>query len=305
MKIIITGGTGDIGRALTTELTNAGHQIIIFSRSSQKTVTGAQTVEWDSDNVESWLPYIENANVVVHLAGENLAGKGFLPTRWTAERKQRILKSRTKTGEALVEAIQRVGDKPEVFIQSSAIGYYGPHQDETLTETDPPGDGFLARTCIEWEDSTKDLDDLGVRRAIIRTGIVLTPDSGALARLMLPYRMFVGGPFGDGKQWYSWIHIADEIAAIRYLIENPEAKGAFNLTAPHPLRNRDFGKTLGKVLSRPSWIPIPKFAMEVALGEVASVVFDGQRVLPAKLQELGYQFQYPDLEPALKDLLDK
>ena len=305
MKIIITGGTGVIGRALTAELTQAGHQIIIFSRSSRKTVNGAQTIQWDIDNIESWLPHIKTADTIVHLSGENLAGKGFLPTRWSAERKQRIQESRTKTGKILVEAIQQVDEKPEIFVQASAIGYYGPHQDESLTETDSPGDDYLAQTCVEWEDSTKDLDDLGVRRVIIRTGVVLTPDSGALARLLLPYRMFVGGPFGDGRQWYSWIHIADEVAAIRFLIENSKATGVYNLTAPHPLQNREFGKTLGKVLNRPSWIPIPKFAMEAIFGEVATVVVDGQRVLPKKLQALGFQFQYTDLEPALKDLLDK
>jgi uncharacterized protein (TIGR01777 family) len=303
MNIIITGGTGVIGRALTTELAQAGHTITIFSRNPQKIVPGAQTARWELDNFQTWLPHIEAADAVVHLAGENLAGEGFFPTRWTSKRKQRIVESRINTGQALVEAIQKVANKSQVFIQSSAIGYYGSRGDEILNETDKPGHDFLSQTCLAWENSTEALDSMGVRRAIIRTGIVLTPNSGALSRLLLPYRMFVGGPFGNGKQWYSWIHIADEVAAIKFLIENQEASGAFNLTAPNPLPNRDFGKILGKVLKRPSLVPVPKFAMKAAFGEVATVVVDGQRVLPSRLQELGYKFQFPELEPALRDLL--
>jgi uncharacterized protein (TIGR01777 family) len=305
MNIIITGGTGVIGRALTSELAQAGHKVTIFSRNPKKPIEGAQIAPWDLENPKSWLPHIENADAVVHLAGENLAGEGFFPTRWTAERKRRIIDSRVNTGKILVEAIRQAKNKPEVFIQASAIGYYGSHGDETLSENNHPGNDFLAQTCVQWENSTEEMDDMGVRRAIIRTGIVLTPDSGALARLLLPYRMFAGGPFGDGKQWYSWIHIADEVAAIRFLIEDSGAAGAFNLAAPQPLPNRDFGKTLGKVLKRPSLIPVPKFIMKAAFGEVATVVLDGQRVSRKKLQELGYEFKFPALEPALRALLNK
>ena len=207
------------------------------------------------------------------------------------------------SGNILTEAIRAAKNKPKVFVQASAIGYYGPREDEKLTETATPGDDFLSQTCVQWENSTQELEELNVRRVILRTGIVLTPESGALARLLLPYRLFAGGPFGNGKQWYSWIHIADEVAAIRFLLENPEAHGIFNLTAPNPLTNRDFGKTLGSVLNRPSLIPIPKFAMQAAFGEVATVVVDGQRVLPDHLLALGYPFKFPNLEPALKDLL--
>ncbi|HBX67852.1 MAG TPA: TIGR01777 family protein [Chloroflexi bacterium] len=303
MKIIITGGTGAIGRALTAELLQAGHQVTIFSRNPQKSVTGTKTVVWDIENIESWLPEIEKVDAIVHLAGENLAGEGFLPKRWTLERKKRIVHSRSQTGKALTQAIQRAQPKPKIFIQASAIGYYGPRKDEIITENFKPGGDFLAQTCLEWENSTKPLENLGVRRAIIRTGIVLTPQEGALSRLLLPYKMYVGGPFGNGKQWYSWIHIADEVAAIRFLIEKPAAVGTFNLTTPTPLTNRDFGKTLGKVLKRPSWLPIPAFALNLFLGEVSSVVLDSQRVLPGRLQELGYKFKFPELRSALEDLL--
>jgi uncharacterized protein (TIGR01777 family) len=303
MKIIITGGTGVIGQALTAELTEAGHQVTIFTRNPQKSVSGAKMVQWDIDQIEPWLHHIESADAIVHLAGENLAGSGFFPTRWTLERKQRIVDSRIKTGKALTQAIEQAQRKPKVFIQASAIGYYGPHNDEVVTESDKPGGDFLAQTCVEWENATKAVDTLGVRRAVIRTGIVLTPDSGALSRLLLPYKYFVGGPFGNGRQWYSWIHIADEVSAIRFLIENPGAVGTFNLTAPNPLPNKDFGKTLGKVLNRPSWIPVPGFILNILFGEVATVVVDGQRVISKRLLDLGYQFKYPELESALKNLL--
>jgi len=303
MKVVITGGSGVIGRALTSELSRVGHQVTVFTRNPQKTIAGAKTAQWDSENIHEWLSFIENADAIVHLAGENLAGEGFFPTRWTLPRKQRIVDSRVKTGKALTKAIQQAERKPKVFIQASAIGYYGPRHDEIVTENDKPGGDFLAQTCIEWENATNGLDKMGVRRAIIRTGIVLTPNSGALARLLVPYRLFLGGPFGNGKQWYSWIHIADEIAAIRFLLENRGAVGIFNLTAPNPLTNRDFGKTLGKVLKRPSLIPVPGFVMNLAFGEVSTVVLDGQRVVPTRLEELGYAFKFPELEPALSDLL--
>jgi uncharacterized protein (TIGR01777 family) len=303
MKVIITGGTGIIGRALTNELNRVGHQVTVFTRNPQKTIAGAETAQWDPENIQEWLSYIEKADAIVHLAGENLAGEGFFPTRWSLPRKQRIVDSRVKTGKALAKAIQQAERKPKAFVQASAIGYYGSREDEILTEADKPGGDFLAQTCIEWENATKALDNIGVRRAVIRTGIVLTPDSGALARLLPPYRMFIGGPFGNGNQWYSWIHIADEVAAIRFLVENRGAMGVFNLTAPNPLTNRDFGKTLGKVLKRPSLIPVPGFAMNLAFGEVSTVVLDGQRVLPTRLEDLGYTFKFPELEPALRDLL--
>jgi len=303
MNILLTGGTGLIGRSLTAELINAGHRITIFSRRADARVEGAQTVPWDYAQPETWAAQLESADAVIHLAGENLAGSGFLPARWTAERKRRIVESRVQSGQALAEAIRQAAHKPAVFIQASAIGYYGPRGDELITEGCEPGDDFLAQTCVRWEASTESVESLGVRRVVIRTGIVLTPEGGALARLLPAYRAYLGGAFGDGTQWYSWIHRADEVAAIRFLLENPQASGAFNLTAPNPLRNRDFGKTLGAVLNRPSWLPAPGFALRAALGEAASVVLEGQRVLPARLQELGFAFRFPELVPALRDLL--
>ena len=303
MNILLTGGTGLIGRALTAELLNAGHRITIFSRRAEARVPGAQTVQWDYARPGAWQAALETADAVIHLAGESLAGEGLLPARWTAARKQRIVESRVQSGKALAEAIRQAAHKPEVFIQGSAIGYYGPHGDEPLTEKSPPGDDFLAQTCIQWEAATQSVETLGLRRVILRTGIVLAPEGGALARLLPAFRAYLGGPFGRGDQWYSWIHLADEVAAIRFLLENPQASGPFNLTAPQPLRNRDFSKTLGAVLRRPSWLPAPAFALKAALGEVADMVLTGQRVLPARLTELGFTFRFPELEPALRDLI--
>ena len=306
MKTIIAGGSGSIGRKLTQTLTQHGHEVVILSRNPAR-VSGlpqnARAAKWDATTSEGWLTEADGADAIVNLAGENLAGSGFFPARWTDERKRRIQESRLNAGKAVVEAVEKVTHKPKVVVQASAIGYYGPRGDEPLTEDAAAGNDYLANLCKDWENATASVEKQGVRRAIIRTGIFLTPEEGALQRLLLPYKLFVGGPFGNGQQYYSWIHPDDEVEAIRFILENPNASGIFNLTAPEPLKNKDFGKTLGKVLGRPSLIPVPRFALEAAFGEVVTVVFDGQRVLPKHLQDLGFQFKFPKLEPALIDLL--
>lgn len=308
MKIIITGGSGSIGRKLTQHLTQNGHQVVILTR-NPASVSGlpnnARAVKWDGRTSEGWLAEADGADAIINLAGENLAGSGFFPARWTEDRKRRIRESRLNAGNAVAEAVEKATNKPKVVVQASAIGYYGPRGDETLSEKDSAGNDYLANLCKEWETATASVEKHGVRRAIIRTGIFLTPEEGALQRLLLPYKMFAGGPFGNGQQWYSWIHPHDEVEAIRFIIENPKASGVFNLTAPEPLKNKDFGKTLGKALNRPSLIPIPRFVLQTAFGEVVTVVFDGQRVLPKHLQDLGFKFKFPTLEVALKDLLKK
>ncbi len=308
MRILITGGTGFIGRELVRELLENGHEPIVLSR-NPKLHTGlpteVQVHSWDAKTTQGWGRLVEEIDAVVNLAGENLAGKSFFPSRWTAQRKQRILNSRLDAGRALVQAIEAADRKPAVLVQSSAIGYYGVHADQLLTETDPPGGDFIAETSVDWEASTAPVEAMGVRRAVIRTGIVLDPDEGALMRLLLPFRLFVGGPFGSGKQWYSWVHIADVVRAIRFLIENEEAQGVFNLTAPNPLQNREFSRSLGKVMKRPSWIPLPGFVLQALFGEVATVVLDGQRVIPKRLMDLGFGFRYPEVEAAFRDLLTR
>jgi hypothetical protein len=306
MNIIITGGSGLIGRRLTQSLTQDGHEVVILSRNPAQVSglpTHARAVRWDAQTADGWEAEAEAANAIVNLAGSNLAGSGFFPARWTADRRNMHTDSRVNAGKAVSAAVARAENKPEVVIQASAIGYYGPRGDEILDESAGPGGDFLAQLCVRWEQSTASVESQGVRRAVIRTGIYLDPADGALQRLLLPYRLFAGGPFGSGKQWYSWIHPEDDIGAIRHILENKTASGSYNLVSPNPLRNKDFGKTIGRVLRRPSILPVPGFAMKLAFGEVATVVLDGQRLAPKRLLEAGFEFQHPELEGALRELL--
>lgn len=308
MRVIITGGSGLIGRGLTEILAQHGYEVIILSRNPERVANlpeGTQAVAWDGRTAQGWGHLVNDAEAVVNLAGENLAGESFFPARLTPERKQRIRESRILSGEAILEAIQAVEKKPEVLVQASAIGYYGLRGDEIVDEDSSPGDDFFAE-WKNWEKVTKPVEVLGVRRVIIRTGVVLSTEKGsALARLMLPFKLYAGGPFGDGQQYISWIHIADEVGAIRFLIENKEVQGVFNLTAPNPMTNAEFGKTLGKVMKRPYYLPVPGFVLRIAFGEVTAVVLEGQRVVPKRLLQAGYEFKFPELETALRDTLSK
>jgi uncharacterized protein (TIGR01777 family) len=308
MRIVITGGAGFIGRALAAVLAAAGYDVVALSRNPAKAAglpAGVRAERWDGRTAAGWGQLADGAYAIVNLAGENLAGGGFLPDRWTPERKQLIRRSRLDAGHAVVEAVEAARVKPQAVIQSSGIGYYGTRDDRELTEVDGTGDDFLARLTVEWEASTAPVALLGVRHVSIRSGVVLSPTEGALYRLLLPFKLFAGGPMGGGRQGFSWIHPADETAAICYLIESSEASGAFNLCAPKPLSNAEFGKTIGAVLGRPSWLPVPAFALKLALGEVASMVLEGQRAVPKRLLDLGFKFRFPDAESALRDVLGK
>ena len=308
MRVIITGGSGLIGRALTENLTKDGHEAIILSRNPGKVrglPAGSRALAWDAKTAQGWGAQADGADAIVNLAGESLKGRGFLPSRWTKRRKQAIRQSRLDAGAAVVAAIRQAKRKPKALVQASAVGYYGPHGSEPLDEQAAPGRDFLAGVCVDWEASTAEVELLGVRRAIARTGLPLTMRGGAFPLLVLPFRMFGGNTFGSGRQFYPWIHFDDAIAALRLLIENPEASGPYNISAPNPVSNRDFARTLGRVLHRPAWVPVPRFALQLALGEVSTVVMDGQRALPQKLLEAGFAFQYTDLEAALAELLKK
>jgi len=301
VRIIITGGTGLIGRALTNVLVADGHQVIILSRTPQQTTglpASANIESWDGRTADGWGPLAESADAIVNLAGESIAAG-----RWTATRKHRIRQSRLDAGRAVVQAVELAAHKPHVVVQASGIGYYGPTEDQEITEETPPGDDFLARVAQEWESSTAAVETLGVRRAIIRTGVVLSMDGGALPRMLLPFKLFAGGPLGSGRQWLPWIHLADEVAAIRFLIENENAAGPFNLAAPHPLTNAQFSRVVGRVMGRPAIAPTPGFALRLAFGEMATLLLDGQRAAARKLQALGFRFRYPQAEEALRDLL--
>jgi uncharacterized protein (TIGR01777 family) len=268
-------------------------------------VTGGVRIQrWDACTTEGWGHLADGADAIVNLAGASLAGEGFFPTRWTEGRRRIIRESRLNSSRAVVEAVAQAAQKPRVVIQSSAVGYYGFHGDEILSEGSEPGDDWAARfTAEEWEPSTLPIEEMGVRWVVARTGVVLSTEGGALPRLLLPFRLFAGGPMGSGNQWYSWIHIQDQARALRFLIESDGARGAFNLTAPNPVTNGELAKLMGKIMGRPAFVPVPGFAMRLAFGEVADVVLKGQRVVPQRLLDLGFEFRLPTAEAALKDLL--
>ncbi len=303
MKAIITGATGFIGRALCKNLVEAGYDVVALTRNRSKGrgLLGNQVtvVEWDGKSAEGWERHVDGADAIVNLAGESISSG-----RWNRAKKEKILQSRLDAARAVVDAIRRTEKKPGVVIQSSGIGYYGSRSDEIIDESSSPGTGFLSEVAQKWEGSTKDVESFGARQVVIRTGVVLGTDGGALPRLLTPFRLFVGGPLGSGKQWFPWIHVYDEISAIRFLIEREDLTGAFNLTAPEPLRMKDFCRVLGKVMKRPSWFAVPGFLLHLMFGEMAKeVLLSGQRALPRELLEAGYSFQHPDAESALQQIL--
>lgn len=303
MRVLITGGTGLIGRALVAELTRSGHELKVLSRTPARVTfrePGVRLIHWDGRTPTGWETALANADAVINLAGESIAAG-----RWTAVRKFRIEHSRVAAGAALTAAIAAAQVKPRILVQASAVGLYGPHGDEPLDETALPGADFLSRVAVAWEASTAPVEALGVRRVIIRLGVVLSPQGGALPRMALPFRLFVGGPLGHGRQRFPWIHIEDVVGAIHFLLEREDAQGVFNLTAPAPPTNAEFARALGRALKRPSWLPAPAFALRLLFGEMATVLLDGQNALPRRLQALGYDFRYGELEPALHALFNR
>jgi hypothetical protein len=300
MRVIITGGTGLIGRALTGSLVSDGHQVIVLSRNPARATdlpAGASAERWDGHTAAGWGPLVSEA-VIVNLAGENIAAR-----RWTPKRKRQIRESRFDAGKAVLAAVEAAAIKPLAVIQASAVGYYGACGEEVVTEEHPPGRDFLAGVCLAWEASTAPVEALGVLRAVIRSAPVLSSRDGVLPRMVGPFRYFVGGPLGSGRQWFPWIHIDDEVAAIRFLIENGAAHGPFNLASPHPVSNAEFSRSLGQVLHRPAFMRVPAFALRLVLGEMATVLLEGQRAIPQHLQEMGFSFRYPEIRPALEDVL--
>lgn len=303
-RVIITGGTGFIGRPLSQRLVERGYEAICLTRNAsaanEKWGNRIKFVDWNGRNAVGWGGYADGASAIINLAGESIASG-----RWNRKKKQRILQSRMSSGEAVVKAVQSVKKNPEVFIQASAIGYYGDRRDTVLDETSPPGKGFLSEVTKKWEASTAALETC-TRRIIIRTGMVLGPNGGALVRLVQPFRYFVGGHTGTGKQWNSWIHVEDVIQSILFLMESKDLRGVFNLTAPYPLKNKDFCKAIGTVLRRPSWLPVPGFFLKLFFGELAKeALLTGQRVYPKRLQESGYKFIFPEAKKALVDIFGK
>lgn len=303
-KIIITGGSGFIGRALSVDLADHGYDVIVLSRRPEAVTPPlnprVQMAYWDVKDPATWLDLASGAFAIVNLAGDNIASS----LRWTSEKKERILGSRLLAGRAVSETVQLAGHKPRVLIQASAIGYYGNRRDEELTEESGPGTGYLADVAVKWEKSIMTVREQGIRCATIRTGIVLGRGGGFLSRVILPFKFLAGGHPGNGRQWLSWIHLADEVGAIRFLIENDKLDGCFNLTAPEPVNAREFFSSIGSVTSRPSWLHPPAFVLKLVLGQLAQeLLLSGQRVIPKRLLDAGYVFKYPDVSAALNDLI--
>lgn len=297
MKLVITGATGFIGSALCSQLLQRGHHLTLLTRSAPPDAsTPAKTWRhWTPGTSGEWEASLDGADGVINLAGEPIAAR-----RWTAKQKQRIHLSRTEATRSIVEAFAKAKRKPAFLLSGSAVGYYGPHGDEIVAEETPAGSDFLSSVCRAWEGEAQKAEPMGIRVVRLRTGIVLGPHGGALAKMLLPFKVFVGGPLGSGAQWMSWIHLEDELGLILHLIETPQAAGAVNATAPNPATMKEFCQTLGKVMRRPCWAPVPSFALRLMLGEMADMLLTGQRVVPAAAQKLGYQFRYSNLSDALK-----
>ncbi len=310
MNVLITGGSGLIGRALVADLTHRGYAVTVLTRNPQRAASvlppGVVAHPWDGHTLKGWPHLVSQSEAIINLAGETIAGENLtaiLTRRWTPAVKTRIRESRAHIGALLSEAIAHVEHKPRLLIQASAVGYYGNVSDRTVTEDAPPGQDFLAQVCREWEAATASVEELGVRRVILRTGLVLARAGGIMPVMLLPVRLFVGGPLGSGKQALPWIHLVDEVAAIRFLLESETAVGPYNLSAPTPVTQREFARAAGRMLKRPAFFPTPAFALQLVLGEKAQLVLEGQRALPKRLLEAGFEFRFPALQAALEDLL--
>jgi uncharacterized protein (TIGR01777 family) len=296
MRIVIAGGAGLLGGALSASLREARHEVVVLTRRSP---AGPGQATWTPDGTAgAWGSVVDGADAIVNLSGESIAG-----ARWTEARKRTLLDSRVVPTRSLAAAVRDAARPPKVFLQASAVGYYGPRGDEMVTEDAGPGDDFLARTCVAWEASAAPLAGMGLRVAWIRTGLVLAADGGVLGRLLLPFKLGVGGPFGDGRQFMPWIHVADWVALVRWMLETDGATGPCNASAPEPVTNGEFSATLGRVLGRPHVVRAPAFALRAVLGEMADAVLTGQRAVPRRPIALGFHFRFETLEPALRDLL--
>ena len=296
-RIIITGGSGYIGRKIIGVLKDS-YEIVILSRRPEKHhLDGAKVVAWDGKTANGWGNLADGAFAIINLAGANIGA-----WLWTKSYKTQITESRINAGHAVVEAIRAARTKPKALVQASGVGYYG-HAPDPVTEHSNGGSDFLAKVCREWEKSTAEVEAMGVRRVVTRFAVVIDPKEGALRRMLLPFYLFVGGPVGGGKQPFPWIHPVDITGAIRYLLENEQISGVFNLVAPRVVTNGEFARALGKAVSRPSFMPTPGLALKLGLGEMSSLVLQGQNAKSDKLRDAGYTFKFEDAESALADLM--
>ncbi|MBW4494068.1 MAG: TIGR01777 family oxidoreductase [Oscillatoria princeps RMCB-10] len=305
MKVAITGATGFVGSRLVERLRSQGHQIVVLTRNPERArrvfpaeaFGNLEVVALTPAESGSWQQSVAGCDGVVNLAGAPIAEE-----RWTPARKQEILDSRKRGTEKIVAAIAGANPKPSVLVSASAIGYYGASETATFDETSPAGEDFLAQVCQVWEAEAEKVKQTGTRLVIVRTGIVLGM-GGALGKMLLPFKLFAGGPLGSGRQWFSWIHRDDLVNLILRSLAQPEMQGVYNATAPNPVRMDEFCKALGEVMNRPSWLPVPGFALEALLGDAAQVVLEGQQVLPKRTLESGFEYKYPTVKQALQQIL--
>jgi len=307
MRIVIAGGTGFLGSPLAEGYAEEGHDVRVLTRGllpgdcrhdPGTGVPGVTRVGWAADGeLGPWARAIDGADAVINLAGESIGER-----RWSPAWKARVRNSRILSTRSLASAIQAAGSPPPIFINSSAIGYYGISGDEPKTEAAPAGGDFLAKLCADWEGEARKAERPGVRVAIIRTGIVVERSGGPLKLMLRPFRWCLGGPMGSGRQYMSWIHRLDWIEMVRWVVQEPTATGPINLTAPHPVTNREFTRALGRALRRPAILPAPAFALKAIVGEFATYIVTGQRVIPARAQALGYHFRYPEIDIAFRGI---
>ena len=302
MNIVVAGASGLIGSRLTNALLQSSHIVTCLTTRAVTPDAGQdpifKRVHWDGNTVADWMNHLEGADAVINLSGQSLASG-----RWTKARKRSLTASRLSSTKAIVEALRLTARKPGVFINASAVGYYGPVAYGDVDEGHPPGKDFLASLCDQWEKEASAAATLGVRTVMLRSGVVLDPAGGALRRLVLPFKLFVGGPLGDGNQWMPWIHREDQVRAILYAVETPEISGPVNLVAPDAVTMKEFSRALGRVLRRPALMTVPAFVLRILLGEMAIVVLTGQRAVPRKLLQAGFRFSHPSLPEALSNLL--
>lgn len=302
MRVVIAGGTGLIGRALSTQLAVEAepHDIVVLSRAPERSKglpRGTQAVRWNGRSADGWASVVEGADAIVNLVGVSTLGL------WTARRKRRMRESRLQAGHALVEAVARARTRPSVLIQASGIGYYGFTGDTVVTEQSPPGEDFLARLAVEWEASTAPVEEMGVRHVVIRSGLVFSRDGGAFPLMLLPFRFYLGGILGSGRPWFPWIHIVDEVRAMRFLVASGNAHGPYNLCSPDLLTHRELMHALGRAMERPSLLRVPALAVRLVLGQMSTLLLEGQRAVPQKLLDLGFEFRYSAIDAALQELL--
>ena len=301
LKAVITGGRGFIGRALVRQLAKDGHDVVLLTRRPARTEKDTSVrvtyEQWDGQSVGPWKKHIDGADAVFNLAGEPIGAK-----RWSAAQKRRILDSRIGATKSVVGAIRSASRKPPVLVNASAVGYYGYVAEDEVTEDYKCGSGFLSNAVMQWEHEAAKAADHAVRVVLVRFGVVLAREGGALERMLVPFNLFAGGSLGSGKQWFPWVHLDDAVRAALHGVSHPSLSGPVNVAAPHSVRMREFCQALGKALHRPSWLPVPGFVLKTALGEMSDMILTGQRVVPRRLEQTGFRFSFPRLEQALSNI---